>query len=136
MRAGVFRMRITKEYKDSAVKRILDLMENSTAQKAQSEKFITKFSRYYTPIVCVSALAVAFLLPLIDVFKGAGYFTNFARWTSAALNFLVISCPCALIISVPLTYFCGLGACAREGVLVKGATYLDSLAKAGNHCAR
>ena len=127
---GVFRMRITKEYKDSAVKRILDLMENSTAQKAQSEKFITKFSRYYTPIVCVSALAVAFLLPLIDVFKGAGYFTNFARWTSAALNFLVISCPCALIISVPLTYFCGLGACAREGVLVKGATYLDSLAKA------
>ena len=127
---GVFRMRITKEYKDSAVKRILDLMENSTAQKAQSEKFITKFSRYYTPIVCISALAVAFLLPLIDVFKGASYLTNFARWTSAALNFLVISCPCALIISVPLTYFCGLGACAREGVLVKGATYLDALAKA------
>ena len=127
---GVFRMRITKEYKDSAVKRILDLMENSTAQKAQSEKFITKFSRYYTPIVCISALAVAFLLPLIDVFKGASYFTNFARWTSAALNFLVISCPCALIISVPLTYFCGLGACAREGVLVKGSTYLDALAKA------
>lgn len=126
----VFRMRITKEYKDSAVKRILDLMENSTAQKAQSEKFITKFSRYYTPIVCISALAVAFLLPLIDVFKGLSYTTNLARWMSAALNFLVISCPCALIISVPLTYFSGLGACAREGVLVKGSTYLDALAKA------
>lgn len=126
----VFRMRITKEYKDSAVKRILDLMENSTAKKAQSEKFITKFARYYTPIVCITALALAFLLPLIDVIQGASYTTNLSRWVSTALNFLVISCPCALVISVPLTYFSGLGSCAREGILVKGATYLDSLAKA------
>lgn len=126
----VIRMRITKEYKNSAVKRILDLMENSAAQKAQSEKFITKFSRYYTPIVCIAALLVAFVFPLYDVFFGGGYTQNFTRWVRAALNFLVISCPCALIISVPLTYFCALGACAKDGVLVKGSTYLDALAKA------
>lgn len=127
---GVFRMRVTKEYKNSAVKRILDLMETSAAQKAQSEKFITKFSRFYTPIVCFAALAVAFLFPLYDVFFGGGYTQNLARWIRAALNFLVISCPCALIISVPLTYFCALGACAKDGVLVKGSTYIDALAKA------
>ena len=126
----VFRMRVTKEYKNSAVKRILDLMETSAAQKAQSEKFITKFSRYYTPIVCFAALAVAFLFPLYDVFFGGGYTRNLARWIRAALNFLVVSCPCALIISVPLTYFCALGACAKNGVLVKGSTYIDALAKA------
>ena len=126
----VFRMRVTNEYKNSAVARILDLMENSAAQKAKSEKFITKFSRYYTPAVCIAALFVAFVFPLYDVFFGGGYTQNLARWISAALNFLVISCPCALIISVPLTYFCAIGACAKEGVLVKGATYLDALAKA------
>ncbi|MGN1061590.1 MAG: heavy metal translocating P-type ATPase [Candidatus Scatosoma sp.] len=126
----VFRMRVTKEYKNSAVARILDLMENSAAQKAKSEKFITKFSRYYTPAVCIAALIVAFAFPLYDAFFGGGYTQNLARWIRAALNFLVISCPCALIISVPLTYFCAIGACAKEGVLVKGATYLDVLAKA------
>lgn len=124
----VFRMRVTKEYKDSAVQRILDLMENSTVQKAQSEKFITKFSRYYTPIVCIAALFVAFCFPLFNVFRGGAYSETFAYWTKAALNFLVISCPCALIISVPLTYFCALGAAAKHGVLIKGSTYLDALA--------
>ncbi|MGN1053400.1 MAG: heavy metal translocating P-type ATPase [Candidatus Scatosoma sp.] len=126
----VFRMRVTKEYKNSAVARILDLMENSASQKAKSEKFITKFSRYYTPAVCIAALIVAFAFPLYDAFFGGGYTQNLARWIRAALNFLVISCPCALIISVPLTYFCAIGACAKEGVLVKGAIYLDVLAKA------
>lgn len=128
----VFRMRVTKEYKDSAVKRILDLVENSSAQKAKSEKFITKFSRVYTPVVCLAALFVAFGIPLFDAWLGGGYLSKFTLRVRAALNFLVVSCPCALIISVPLTYFCGIGACARAGVLVKGATHLDALAAAQN----
>ena len=129
---GVFTMRVAKEYEDSAVAKILDLMENATSGKAAPEKFITKFARYYTPVVCALALALAFLAPLLDGFlsNGSWWFKDFPRWANSALTFLVISCPCALIISVPLTYFSGLGTCAKQGILVKGATYLDVLAKA------
>mgnify|MGYP001060324849 FL=1 len=124
---GVFEMKIVRAYEDSAVKKILDLVENSSSKKAAPEKFITKFARYYTPIVCIAAAALAVIIPLIlGLANGGGYGGYFRRWIGTALNFLVISCPCALIISVPLTYFSGIGSCARNGILVKGATYLDT----------
>lgn len=123
---GVFSLRITREYEDSAVKKILDLMENSAAKKASPEKFITKFARYYTPAVCIFALLFALVPPVISYFAVGN--ANLVRYLRSALTFLVISCPCALIISVPLTYFSGLGACAKRGILVKGATYLDEAA--------
>ncbi len=127
-----FTMRTTHAYEDSAVKRILDLVENASSSKATPEKFITKFAKWYTPIVCILALALAFIVPPIHglITDGAFVFKDFTRWVHAALTFLVVSCPSALIISVPLTYFSGIGACAKQGVLVKGATYLDTLAKA------
>ena len=129
---GVFEMRATREYTDSAVSRILDMVENASSGKAAPEKFITKFARIYTPVVCLLALALTTLAPLVSglIVEHAFYFKDFERWLLSALTFLVISCPCALIISVPLTYFSGVGACAKHGVLVKGATYLDVLAKA------
>lgn len=129
---GVFEMRATRIYTDSAVSRILALVENASSGKAAPEKFITKFARIYTPTVCLLALALATLAPLFSglIVDHAFYFKDFERWLLSALTFLVISCPCALIISVPLTYFSGIGACAKRGVLVKGATYLDVLAKA------
>lgn len=128
----VFEMRATRVYTDSAVSRILHLVENAASSKAAPEKFITKFARVYTPLVCLFALGFATLAPLINglVVEQALTFKNFTFWLTSALTFLVISCPCALIISIPLTYFTGIGACARRGVLVKGATYLDVLAKA------
>ena len=128
---SAFTMRATHAYEDSAVKRILDLVENAASGKAAPEKFITKFARWYTPIVCLFALALAFVVPPIHalIADGVFAFNNFPRWARSALTFLVVSCPCALIISVPLTYFSGIGVCAKRGVLVKGATYLDTLAK-------
>lgn len=116
------RARVVRPYSESAVAKILDLVENSSAKKAKPEKFISRFARYYTPVVVLLAVLVAVVPPLFDSF-------NFSRWVASALNLLVISCPCALIISVPLTYFSGVGALARKGVLAKGATYLDVLAK-------
>lgn len=128
--SGVLKMTATREYENSAVKKVLDLVENSTAKKAAPEKFITKFAKIYTPVVCLCAIVVAFAVPAIaTLFVGGGYGTHFPRWALSALNFLVISCPCALIISVPLTYFSGIGVCAKRGILVKGATYLDELTK-------
>ena len=129
---GVFEMRATREYSDSAVSRILALVEHASSGKAAPEKFITKFARIYTPAVCLLALALATLAPLFSglIVDHAFYFKDFERWLFSALTFLVVSCPCALIISVPLTYFLGIGACAKRGVLIKGATYLDVLAKA------
>lgn len=129
---GVFELKVVRPYEDSAVKKILDLVENATAKKANPEKFITKFARYYTPIVCVLALVIALVAPPVSgLLAGEGFvYKDLARWVQTALTFLVISCPCALIISVPLTYFSGIGACARKGILVKGATYLDELANA------
>lgn len=129
---GAFRMRVERLYENSAVGRILDMVENAASGKAAPEKFITKFARYYTPAVCMSALALALFAPLLTgiITTGAFAFINAAYWIKVALTFLVISCPCALIISVPLTYFSGIGRCAKNGVLVKGAVYLDVAAKA------
>lgn len=129
---NAFTMRATHCYHDSAAKKILDLVENASFSKAAPEKFITKFARWYTPTVCVLALALAFLVPAMTGISTDGrfYLKDFARWAQSALTFLVISCPCALVISVPLTYFSGIGACARQGILTKGATYLDVMAKA------
>ena len=118
---GAVRAEVVRPASESAVAKILELVENSAAKKAKPEKFITKFARYYTPIVVLIAAVIAVVPPLFQ-----GY--NFADWIVPALNFLVISCPCALIISVPLTYFSGVGTLARYGVLTKGAVYLDRLA--------
>lgn len=115
------RAEVVRPVSESAVAKVLELVQNAASQKAKPEKFITRFSRWYTPIVVLIAVLVAVIPPLFD-----GY--NFAAWITPALNFLVISCPCALIISVPLTYFSGVGTLARCGVLAKGAVYLDNLA--------
>lgn len=124
---GVIEVVAEKDYADSTVAKILDLVENSAEKKAKSEQFITKFAKIYTPAVCLAALLIAFLAP---VFTGA-YLENLGAWVNRALVFLVISCPCALVISVPLSYFSGIGYAAKHGVLVKGSTGLDALA-----CAR
>lgn len=118
---GVVHARVIRRAEESATAKILELVENSASQKAKPEKFITKFARIYTPVVVLLALVIALVPPLFQ-----GY--NFREWLIPALNFLVISCPCALIISVPLTYFSGVGSLARLGVLAKGAVYLDALA--------
>lgn len=129
---GMYEMKATRRYEDSAVGKILNLVENASAGKATPEKFITKFAKVYTPIVCCFALAMAIIAPLLNglIVENKFCFVGFPRWLQSALTFLVISCPCALIISVPLTYFSGIGACAKNGILVKGATYLDVLARA------
>lgn len=125
-----FEMRALRTYDDSAVKKILDLVENASAQKAAPEKFIAKFARVYTPVVCGLAAFIALLVPLfLGLASGGGFAGYYRRWIASALTFLVVSCPCALVISVPLTYFCGIGQCARRGILVKGAAYLDIAAK-------
>ena len=121
---GVIKVRAEKDYSDSTVAKILDLVENSSAKKAKSEKFITKFASVYTPVVCVAAVLLAFVAP---VFTG-NYAANLSDWVNRALVFLVISCPCALVISVPLSYFSGIGFAAKKGILVKGSTGLDALA--------
>ncbi len=128
---GVLEAAATKEYKDSTVAKILELVENSSANKSKSELFIDKFAKYYTPIVCCLAVLLAGLVPTIWC-AAVGTFASatYLDWIYTALDFLVISCPCALVISVPLTYFCGIGRCAKIGVLVKGATSLDELATA------
>ncbi len=129
---GMYEMKVTCLYQDSAVGRILEMVENASAGKAAPEKFISKFAKYYTPVVCALALLLALFAPLLNGFivDGKLHFYDFPRWATSALTFLVISCPCALVISVPLTYFSGIGTCAKRGILVKGATYLDSLALA------
>ncbi len=129
---GMYEMKVSRPYEDSAVGCILDMVENAAAGKAKPEKFIAKFAKFYTPLVCVCALLLAIVAPLVGglIVDGKLYFYDFPRFAQSALTFLVISCPCALVISVPLTYFSGVGACARQGILVKGATYLDVVAKA------
>lgn len=118
--SGLIYVRVTKPYAESTVSRILDLVEKSTMKKAKSEEFITKFAHYYTPIVCIGAVMLAVIPP---IFVG-----NFATWFSRALTFLVISCPCALVISIPLAVFSTIGGASRAGILVKGGTYLEALA--------
>ena len=122
---GVIKVRAGKDYSESTVAKILDLVENSSAKKAKSEKFITKFAAIYTPVVCIAAVLLAFLVP---AFTG-NYAANLGDWVNRALVFLVISCPCALVISVPLSYFSGIGFAAKHGILVKGSTGLDALAE-------
>ena len=125
---GLLKIRTTKCYEDSTVAKILDLVENSSLKKARAERFITRFAHYYTPIVCGSALALAVLPPLVRLLMGldGAWFT----WLYRALTFLVISCPCALVISIPLSFFGGIGGASRRGILVKGANDLETLAKA------
>ena len=123
---GVIKLKTTKEFGDSTVSKILDLVENSSMKKSRSENFITKFARYYTPAVCYSALALALIPPIISLIMGMS--PNFQTWIIRALTFLVISCPCALVISIPLSFFGGIGCASTNGILVKGSNYLEALA--------
>lgn len=121
---GVIKVKVTKEYGESTVSKILDLVENASSKKAKSENFITKFAAYYTPIVVIIAIILAIVPPLI--IEGA----NFQDWLYRALSFLVVSCPCALVISIPLSFFGGIGGASKMGVLVKGSNYLEALSNA------
>ena len=122
------KIKTTKDFGESTVSKILDLVENATSAKSKSENFITKFAHYYTPIVCYSALAVAILPPLVNgLILGNGY--NWSTWLIRALTFLVVSCPCAIVISIPLSFFGGIGGASSQGVLVKGSNYLEQLSK-------
>ena len=127
---GVLKIRTTKEFGDSTVSQILDLVENASSRKSHSEDFISKFARVYTPAVCMAALALAVLPPLVRG-PAMGLAPEWDVWIYRALIFLVISCPCALVISVPLSFFAGLGGASREGVLIKGSNYLEMLSKTG-----
>ena len=124
--SGRITVRTTKPFGESTVSKILDLVENSALKKSKSENFITKFAHYYTPAVCYSALALAVLPPLIRLL--AGHPAMWAEWITRALTFLVISCPCALVISIPLSFFGGIGCASKNGILVKGSNYLEALA--------
>ena len=124
---GVLRIKTTKEFGESTVSKILDLIENSTASKSKSEDFITKFARYYTPIVCYCALFLAIVPPILNLFAGVP--AEWGSWIYRALTFLVISCPCALVISIPLSFCAGLGGASSAGVLIKGSNYLESLSR-------
>ena len=119
---GVIFIRVEKKYEDSTVAKILELVENSASKKSRSEKFITKFARYYTPCVCIGALLLAILPPLV-------LSEDFGEWIRRALVFLMVSCPCALVISVPLSFFGGIGGASREGILIKGAEYIETLSR-------
>lgn len=125
---GVLKIQTTKEFGESTVSKILDLMENSSSKKSRSENFISRFARYYTPAVCYGALALAVLPPLISMF-GLGGEPHWEQWIYRALTFLVISCPCALVISIPLSFFAGIGGAGKEGILVKGSNYLETLSQ-------
>lgn len=126
--SGLLRLKITKAFGESTVSKIIRLVEHANESKSRSESFITRFARVYTPIVVVAALLLAFMPPL---FVGGGYWSAFPLWLHRALIFLVVSCPCALVISVPLTFFGGLGGASRRGILVKGSRYMDALANIG-----
>lgn len=122
---GMIKVKTTKEFGDSTVSKILDLVENSAMKKSRSENFITKFAKYYTPAVCYSALALAILPPIVRLLMGTS--PMWGEWIIRALTFLVISCPCALVISIPLSFFGGIGCASSNGILVKGSNYLEAL---------
>ena len=126
---GLLKVRTTKEFGESTVSKILDLVENSSMKKARAENFITRFARVYTPAVCYGALVLAFLPPIVLLLMGQP--ARFGDWIYRALTFLVISCPCALVISIPLSFFGGIGGASACGILVKGSTYLEELARTG-----
>ena len=125
---GVLKIQTTKEFGESTVSKILDLVENASSRKSKSEDFISKFAKIYTPAVCYSALALAILPPLVRML-GMGLPADWGTWIYRALTFLVISCPCALVISIPLSFFAGIGGASREGILVKGSNYLEILSQ-------
>ena len=127
--SGLLKIQTTKEFGESTVSKILELVENSSMRKAKVENFISKFARYYTPVVCYSAVALAIIPPVIRMLMGNP--ADWAVWIVRALTFLVISCPCALVISIPLSFFGGIGGASSCGILVKGANYLEALAKTG-----
>lgn len=124
--SGLLKIKTTKEFGESTVSKILDLVENSSSKKSRSENFISKFAKYYTPIVCYSALALAIIPPVILLILGKN--TMYAAWLYRALTFLVISCPCALVISIPLSFFAGIGGASSCGIMVKGSNYLEAMA--------
>ena len=124
---GVLKVRTTKEFGESTVSKILDLVENASSRKSKSEDFISKFARIYTPAVCLGALALALLPPVVRIIIGMA--PAWESWIYRALTFLVISCPCALVISIPLSFFAGIGGASNQGVLVKGSNYLETLSK-------
>ncbi len=126
---GLLKIRTTKEFGESTVSKILDLVENSSMKKSRCENFISKFAKYYTPAVCYSALALAVLPPVVNLLLGNP--ASWSVWVIRALTFLVISCPCALVISIPLSFFGGIGAASANGILVKGSNYLEALAETG-----
>lgn len=125
--SGVLRIRTTKEFGESTVSKILDLVENSSMKKSRSENFITRFARYYTPAVCIGALALALVPPVINLLMGSP--AGWSDWLIRALTTLVISCPCALVISIPLSFFGGIGGASAKGILVKGSNYLEALSQ-------
>ena len=125
---GLLKVKTTKEFGESTVSRILDLVENASSRKSRSEEFISRFARIYTPAVCYAALALAFLPPLVRMI-GMGLPADWDIWIYRALTFLVISCPCALVISIPLSFFAGIGGASNAGVLVKGSNYLETLSQ-------
>ena len=127
--SGVLRIRTTKEFGESTVSKILDLVENASSRKSRSEAFISRFARVYTPAVCISALALAVVPPLVRIL-GLGLPGGWETWIYRALTFLVASCPCALVISIPLSFFAGIGGASNAGVLVKGSNYLETLSQA------
>lgn len=124
---GLLKIRTTKEFGESTVSKILELVENSSSRKSKSENFISKFAKYYTPAVCYGALALALIPPIILLIMGKP--VMWGEWIYRALTFLVISCPCALVISIPLSFFAGIGGASNQGVLVKGSNYLETLAQ-------
>ena len=121
--SGAIRVRTTKEYGESTVAKILEMVEDASDRKSKSENFIKKFARYYTPCVVIGAVILAIVPSII--------WGGFTSWLTRALTFLVVSCPCALVISVPLAFFCGIGGASRKGILIKGSDYLEALTKTG-----
>ena len=126
--SGVLKIRTTKAFGESTVSKILDLVENASSRKSRSETFISRFAKIYTPAVCFAALALAILVPLGRILAGVD--ADWVDWIYRALTFLVVSCPCALVISIPLSFFAGIGGASREGILIKGSNYLEALADA------
>ncbi len=126
--SGVLKIRTTKAFGESTVSKILDLVENASSRKSRSEAFISRFAKIYTPAVCAAALALAVLVPLGRML--AGLYANWTDWIYRALSFLVVSCPCALVISIPLSFFAGIGGASKEGILIKGSNYLEALSEA------
>ena len=126
--SGVLKIRTTKAFGESTVSKILDLVENAISRKSRSEAFISRFAKVYTPVVCIAALALAVLMPLGRMAFGAS--PDWADWVYRALSFLVVSCPCALVISIPLSFFAGIGCASKEGILIKGSNYLEALSEA------